>query len=70
MAAYREAVASFRRTALWNLRTRIANATIVIGVLALVALVFGNAPGVRLAPTLACVIGGLAGLTIVIGAVE
>jgi hypothetical protein len=61
MADYRDAVDRFQRSAFWNLRTRIANVNIVIGVLALVVVATGGADGGRLVPTLVCVLGGVCG---------
>lgn len=61
---YRDAVDSFQRSAFWNLRTRVANVAIVIGVLALLTVVLGSADGARLAPTLLCVLGGVCGAVV------
>ncbi|WP_143162787.1 hypothetical protein [Couchioplanes caeruleus] len=61
---YREAVDAFQRSAFWNLRTRIANVGIVIGALALLAVVLGSADGARLSPTLLCVLGGVCGAAV------
>lgn len=60
-AEYRQAVNAFQASAFWNLRTRIANVGIVVGVLALFAVVMGGAGGARLGPTLVCALGGLCG---------
>jgi hypothetical protein len=53
---------AFQRSAFWNLRTRIANVSIVIGLFAAFAAAMGDADGARLAPTLVCALGGLCGL--------
>ncbi len=58
---YDEAVHRLQRTAFWNLRTRIANVSIVIGVLALATIAFGAADGARLVPTLVCAVAGVCG---------
>jgi hypothetical protein len=58
------AVEDFRRSAFWNLKTRIANVCIVVGVLAVLTLSLGGNTGVRLAPTLVCALGGLVGITV------
>lgn len=58
---YRQAVDAFSRSAFWNLRTRIANVGIVIGVLATFAYAMGGAGGARLGPTIACALGGICG---------
>ncbi|GAA2853180.1 hypothetical protein Acy02nite_50840 [Actinoplanes cyaneus] len=52
----------FQRSAFWNLRTRIANVSIVIGVVALMVLVSGDADGPRLIPTVVCAAGAVCGL--------
>jgi hypothetical protein len=56
-----DAVAAFRRSAFWNLRTRIANVAIVVGALALLTVSVGGASGARLAPTLVCAVAGACG---------
>ncbi|WP_436536371.1 hypothetical protein [Actinoplanes sp. HUAS TT8] len=55
-------IEQFQRSAFWNLRTRIANVTIVIGALALLVVATGGAERSRLIPTLACAIAGACGL--------
>ena len=61
VADYRVAVDRLQRSAFWNLRTRIANASILLGVFAVALIAWGEADGARLVPTLACAIGGVCG---------
>ncbi|WP_328462529.1 hypothetical protein OHA21_35480 [Actinoplanes sp. NBC_00393] len=60
-AEYEAAVGRLQRSAYWNLRTRIANVSIVLGLLSLVVVASGGADGARLAPTLVCAIAGVCG---------
>ncbi|MCY1144039.1 hypothetical protein OWR29_39100 [Actinoplanes sp. Pm04-4] len=60
-AEYQTAIDRFQRSAFWNLRTRIANASILLGVFAVALIVWGEADGARLVPTLACAVGGVCG---------
>jgi len=58
---YDEAVGRFQQTAFWNLRTRIANVSIVIGGLALMMIAVGSADGARFVPTVICAVAGVFG---------
>ncbi|MEU7905889.1 hypothetical protein [Actinoplanes sp. NPDC049118] len=58
---YEEAIAKLQRSAFWNLRTRIANITILLGVFAVAMIAWGEADGARLVPILTCAVGGVCG---------
>ncbi|HEX8347724.1 MAG TPA: hypothetical protein VF657_23770 [Actinoplanes sp.] len=58
---YARAVEDFQRSAFWNLRTSIANFSIVIGFFAAFAVAVGGAGGWRLPPSLTCVVAGILG---------